>query len=174
MAFLSVAVAVLTALVLIDLVLSGAVIRRLRDTEKQLVEITTPPETGMTPGEPMPDFVSSDGDLSRPNLVNIPTLLCFFSASCRHCPVQAERLAERADEIAGRGITVVSILAVSEGDADELTPLLQKAGRLISGTGSGELMSTFKAEATPTFLLFDQHGVLSANEHSIDEVLGGK
>ncbi|MDI6097440.1 TlpA disulfide reductase family protein [Actinoplanes sp. NEAU-A12] len=174
MVFLSVAVVILTALVLIDLVLTGAVIRQLRDTEKQLVEMNTPPDTGMAPGELMPEFVSPDSDLSRTDLAGKRTLVAFFSTGCRHCPAQAERLAERADEIAGRGITVVSVLGVSEGDTEELSPLLRKAGRLITENGSGEVAGAFRAFSTPTLLVFGEDGVLVANGHSLDEVLGGR
>jgi hypothetical protein len=174
MVFLSVAVAVLAGLVLIDLVLSAAVIRRLRDTEQQLIEIMTPPETGMTPGEPMPDFVLPGGEFSRADLTGRPALVAFFSASCRHCPAQAERLAERADELADKGVAVVSVLSASDGAADDLSPLLRKAGRLVGENGAGELMRAFHAEHTPTFLMFDRAGLLLANGHGLDEVLGGK
>ncbi|MEV4282242.1 peroxiredoxin family protein [Actinoplanes xinjiangensis] len=174
MVFLSVAVAVLTALVLIDLVLTGAVIRRLRDTEKQIVEMNTPPDTGMAPGETLPEFTAPDGGLSRADLAGKRSLVAFFSAGCRHCPAQAERLAERADEIAGRGITVVSVLGVSEDAGEELAPLLRKAGSLIVEKGFGDVAAAFRTTSTPTLLVFGEDGVLVANGHSLDEVLGGE
>ncbi|GAA0445634.1 hypothetical protein Aca07nite_03480 [Actinoplanes capillaceus] len=174
MALLSVAVAVLTALVLLDLILTGAVIRRLRETEKRLIEITTPPDTGMRPGDPMPEFTSPDGGLSRADLAGTQALIGFFSAGCHHCPAQADRLAARADDLAAMGITVVSVLTVTAGDTDELSPRLEKAGRLIVETGTSDMMNAFQAEATPTFLLFDDAGVLLNREHGLDDVLGGK
>ncbi|GIE99577.1 peroxiredoxin family protein [Paractinoplanes rishiriensis] len=172
MVLLSVAVAILTVLVLIDLVLSAAVIRRLRDTERQLVEITTPPQTGMAPGEAMPDFTAEGGDFSRADLAGRAALVAFFSSGCRHCPAQAERLAERADDLAARGVTVVSVLGV--GDDDELSPLLRKAGRLVTEPGFGPLAGAFQVDSTPTLLMFDEAGVLVANGHGVDEVLGGR
>lgn len=174
MALLSVAVAVLTALVLLDLVLSAAIVRRLRETEKQLIEITTPPDTGMTPGDQMPDFLSSDGQVARSDLVGTRSLVAFFSDDCRHCPTQAERLAQRADEIAGSGLTVVSVLHVAGGSAEDLTPLLSKAGHLILENGTDELMNVFRADSTPTFLMFDDAGVLLRKGHGVDEVLDGE
>jgi hypothetical protein len=127
----------------------------------------------MMPGEPMPDFAVPGADLTRAELTGRPTLIGFFSTSCKHCPAQAERLGERADEIAGSGTTLISVLNTAEGD-DTLSPALRKAGRLISETGPGGLASAFHAEATPTFLLFDEAGVLRAVGHGLDEVLAGR
>ncbi|MFC7533002.1 peroxiredoxin family protein [Actinoplanes sp. GCM10030250] len=174
MAFLSVAVAILTALVLVDLVLTGAVIRRLRDTEKQIVEMNTPPDTGMTPGERLPAFASPDGELTGADLAGKRSLVTFFSAGCRHCPAQAERLAEMADDIAGRGFTVVSVLGVAEGEDEQLSPLLRKAGPLIVENNFGEVAGAFRVTSTPTVLVFGEDGVLVANGHDLDEVLGGR
>jgi hypothetical protein len=173
MIFLSVAVAVLASLVLVDLVLTAAVIRRLRDTERQLGEITTPPDTGMALGDPMPGFTAPDGGITRSGLAGGPALVGVFSAGCRHCPAQAQRLAERAGQLSGRDITVLSVLGLSDGDADELSPLLRKAGHVVVEKGGGELAGTFQVEATPTFLLFDEAGVLVAKGHDLDEVVSG-
>ena len=173
MIFLSVAVAVLASLVLVDLVLTAAVIRRLRDTEARLDEITTPPDTGMALGDPMPEFTAPDGGVSRAGLAGGLSLVGVFSAGCRHCPAQARRLAESSDRLLGRGITVVSVLGLSDGDADELSPVLRKAGNVIVEKGGGELAGTFRVEATPTFLLFDEAGVLVAKGHDLDEVVSG-
>jgi thiol-disulfide isomerase/thioredoxin len=174
MGLLSVAVAILAVLVLLDLVLSAVVIRRLRAAERQLIEITTPSETGLVPGESMPDFVSADGRLSRADLVGKPSLVGFFADNCRHCPPEAERLVERADEIADRGVAVVSVIGTSDDGSDDLIPLLRKAGRLVIEGGSGELKGAFRAGATPTLLMFDDAGVLVASSPRVDELLGGE
>jgi hypothetical protein len=161
-------------LVLVDLVLSFAIIRRLRETETTLIEMTTPPASGMAPGEPMPEFVSQNGELSSADLAGEPVLLGFFSPSCRHCPAQAEQLAERADEITGKGVRVVSVLTVADGAPDDLSPTLRKAGTLITESDPGVLMAAFGAEATPSLLMFGDDGRLLAKGHAVDEVLASR
>jgi hypothetical protein len=174
MVLLSVALAILAVLVLVDLVLSAGVIRRLRAAERKLIEISTPPETALALGESMPDFVSADGRLTRADLVGKPSLVAFFSDNCHLCPPQAERLVERADEIANQGVAVVSVMGTSDDGSDDLIPLLRKAGRLVIEGGSGELKGAFRAGPPPALLMFDDAGVLVATSRRVDEVLGGE
>jgi hypothetical protein len=172
MALLSVIVAVLTVLVFVNLVLSAAIIRRLRETETTLIELRTPPETGMPIGSRMPEFRSANGELNRGDLAGEPAVIAFFSTGCSHCPAQAEQLAARADEVAGTGTRVVSVLAVAEGTTDDLTPTLRKAGLLLTESGPDGLMATFGETATPSFLLFDAEGQLTRKGHQLSDVLG--
>jgi cytochrome oxidase Cu insertion factor (SCO1/SenC/PrrC family) len=172
MAILSVIVAVLTALVLVDLVLSAAIIRRLRETEATLIDLRTPPDTGLPVGATIPDFSTGDDGLSRDDLAGGPALVAFFSTGCSHCPAQAARLASRADELTGDGTRVVSVLTVSEGRADNLSPVLEKTGTLVTESDPGYLTAVFGETATPSFLLFDADGRLTRRGHELSDVLG--
>ncbi|MDG4828968.1 redoxin domain-containing protein [Solwaraspora sp. WMMD1047] len=174
MALLSVAVIVLTVLVLIDLVLSAAIIRRLRETEAKITEMNTPPESGIMLGEPMPEFETDGGELTHADLAGGPALVGFFSAGCRHCPTQAERLADRAPEITGTGVRVVSVLTSGDGATEDLAPTLRKAGTVIVEPDSAAMMATFREGATPTFLMFGGDGRLLARGHDLGAVLDGK
>jgi hypothetical protein len=171
---LSVAVIVLAVLVLIDLVLSAAIIRRLRETEAKITEMNTPPESGIMLGEPMPEFETHDGELTHANLAGAPALIGFFSAGCRHCPTQAERLADRAAEIAATGVRVVSVLTSGDEATEDLSPMLRKAGTLIAEPDSATMMTAFREGATPTFLMFGGDGRLLARGHELGAVLDGK
>lgn len=171
MLFLSIAVAVLAALVLVDLVLTGAIVRRLRETEAKLIEMTTPPASGLSLGAAMPEFASPDGQVSSADLAGGPVLIGFFSAGCRHCPAQAEALADRAEQIRARGVRVVSFLSVGEDASDELAPLLRKAGLLVTGGDQNALMTTFEVQGTPAFLSFGADGRLAMRGHELTEVL---
>jgi len=172
--FLAVAVAVLAALVIVDLVLSAAIIRRLRETEAKLIETTTPPASGLPIGAAMPEFASPDGQVSSSDINGGPALIGFFSAGCRHCPAQAEALADRADEMAGSGLRVVSFLTVGEGMTDELAPMLRKAGPLIVEGDPNVMMATFQVQGTPAFAMFGADGRLVAHGHDLNEVLSSR
>lgn len=169
---LTAAVVVLTVLVLVDLLLSAAIIRRLRDTEAQLADALPPTRTGLRNGTPMPDFSSADGSLTRADVAGTPVLIGFFSTGCRYCPAQAEQLAHRAAEITGRGIRVVNVLTVIDEEvADDLTPVLEKSGTVVTEHGPGGLMAAFSVGGTPTFLLYDRQGSLLGNGHTVDAPL---
>ncbi|MEU8390977.1 TlpA disulfide reductase family protein [Micromonospora sp. NPDC048843] len=174
MLFLSTAVAILAALVLVDLALSAAVIRRLRETEAKLIEMNSPPASGLSVGTTLPEFVSPDGQVSSADLAGSPTLIGFFSAGCRHCPAQAEKLADRAEEFGGTGVRVVSFLTVGEGMTDELGPTLRKAGLLVMDDSPSAVMAAFQVQGTPSFVLFDADGRLAARGHDLSEVLGSR
>jgi AhpC/TSA family len=171
MALLAAAVAALAALVLIDLVLSAAIIRRLRGTEERIDELTAPPVSGLMVGENMPEFVTPDGGLTRADLAGEQALIAFFATGCRHCPGQARQLADRAPRLAGAGIRVLSVVTVAPGDVDELTATLHEAGRVVTETGSATMMGAFHEQATPSFLLFGVAGHLLARGHDLDALL---
>jgi hypothetical protein len=169
---LTAAVIVLTVLVLVDLLLSAAIIRRLRDTEAQLADAMPSTQPGLKTGTPMPDFSSADGSFTRADVAGVPVLIGFFSTGCRYCPAQAEQLAHRSSEIAGRGIRVVNVLTVLDEDGpDDLTPVLEKSGTVVTEHGPGGLMAAFSVSGTPTFMLFDGHGTLLGNGHTLDAPL---
>ncbi|MEU4550605.1 thiol-disulfide isomerase/thioredoxin [Micromonospora violae] len=174
MLFLSTAVAILAALVLADLALSAAVIRRLRETEAKLIDMTSPPASGLPIGSPIPHFVSPDGQVSNADLAGSPVLFGFFSAGCRHCPAQAEALADRSQEIASTDVRVLSFLSVGEDAADELGPTLQKAGLLVIDDSPSAVMAAFQVQGTPSFVLFGADGRLAARGHDLSEVLGSR
>jgi hypothetical protein len=169
---LTTAVLVLAVLVLLDLLLSVAIVRRLRDHEAQLAEALPATAPGLRTGTPMPEFTSADGSLTRTDLLGSPVLLGFFSTGCRYCPAQAEQLAHRATEIAARDLRVVNVLTVTdETAADDLSPVLEKSGTVVTEHGPGGLMATFSVSGTPSFLLFDGRGTLLGTGHTVDEPL---
>lgn len=172
MLLLTAAVVALTVFVLIDLLLSAAIIRRLRDTEARLEEITPSARPGLMTGTAMPDFRDAGGSFTSADVAGTPLLLAFFATGCRYCPTQAEQLAHRKAEIDGLGIRVVSVLTVIDDAApDDLTPTLEKSGLVVTEHGPGGLMATFSVTGTPTFLLYDRSGTLLGSGNAVHEVL---
>lgn len=172
MTLLTAAVIVLTVVVAIDLVFSAAVIRRLRQIELRISDLSPNTSASLAIGSPLPEFTSESGELTRADLVG-PTLIGFFSAGCRYCPTQAEQLAHRAGEFEESGVRVVSILTIDEDVEDEISPTLRKAGLLITERGPGAVMAAFAVSSTPTFLLYDDAGRLVSQGHSITDAIPG-
>lgn len=157
--------AVLTVAVAADLLLSGAVLRRLRDLEARLDRDAAP--VGLPLGAPLPAAALRH----HPDLATTPLLVGFFSTTCRYCPDQAALLAERAAAYTGAGIRIVSVVVTAPGDdATTLTGVLDAAGPVIVETGPGELMPAFGTAGTPAFLHFDAAGTLAARGVTVDDV----
>ncbi|MEU0550770.1 TlpA disulfide reductase family protein [Micromonospora sp. NPDC005979] len=174
MVFLSTAVAILAALVLADLALTAAVVRRLRETEMKLIDMNSPPASGLPLGAAIPEFTAPGGQISRADLVGSPTLIGFFSAGCRHCPGQAAKLADRAEEIASGGVRVISFLTAPEESTEDLGPTLRKAGLLVMDDTPSAVMAAFQVQGTPTFVMFGADGRLAARSHDLGEVLSSR
>ena len=170
MALLTAAVIVLTVLVAVDLVLSAAVIRRLKETEARLEEITGGAMPGPEIGSALPEL-TEDAPLAQSDLLGAPTILGFFATGCRYCPPQADALLQKSAVLEQAGIRVISVLVVAEGQEDELTPTLDKAGRLVTEVAPGTLKDTFGVMGTPTFLRYDASGVLTAQGNALGDVL---
>jgi hypothetical protein len=170
MVLLSVAVAALAVVVIVDLVLSTAVVRRLRELEERIGDATAPPPSGPAVGTAMPQFVTADGTLSQADLIGGDVLVGFFATGCRFCPAQAEQLAGRTGELAG--VRVVSVIT-EQGESDaELETSLRAAGRMITEEAPGVTMRAFGVSATPTFLLYGDDGLLTARGNELRDLLG--
>ena len=170
MPLLTAAVIVLTALVAVDLVLSGAIIRRLRETEARLAEMTGGSAPGPELGSPLPEL-PADSELRQSDLLGASTIIGFFATGCRYCAPQAEALLGKSEILEHDGVRVISVLALADDAEDELTPTLDKAGRLVTQVWPGTLKETFGVSATPTFLRYDAAGILAAYGNTLGDVL---
>jgi thioredoxin-related protein len=64
------------------------------------------------------------------------------------------------------------VLTVIDDEApDDLTPVLEKSGTVVTEHGPGGLMATFSVTGTPTFLLYDRNGTLLGSGNALEEAL---
>ncbi|WP_433045876.1 peroxiredoxin family protein [Dactylosporangium sp. CS-033363] len=150
------AVIVLTVLVVLDLLLTTAVIRRLRTYEeragsagpaRELIEIS----------------VGAEVPLAEPALIGRRTLVGFFSTTCRPCVLEAAELAGRQERLAAAGIVAVPVLTMYGGtDPNGLAEALGRVGTVIAEAPGGAVVSAFGAKATPSYALVDPDGRVAA------------
>jgi len=165
MPVLTAAVVILSVLVVFDLVLTTAVIRRLR-----AIESTDPRQViAIAVGAAVPDF-SAPG-LDRTALLGRRTLLGFFSTTCAPCATEAPELVRRGERLAGEGIAVVPVLMVSAGtEPGPIAGVLAGAGPLVTEAPGGPVATAFGAQATPSYVLVDPDGTVAA-KGTIDDCL---
>ncbi|SCE68196.1 hypothetical protein GA0070607_0323 [Micromonospora coriariae] len=170
MALLTVAVVLVAALGLLNLILLLGVIRRLREHTDLLSDQQGQPpavmlEVGSIPG----DFVSTTVDgrvLGRADLPPM-TLVAFLSPSCEHCEEQLPLLVERARTMPG-GPEHVWIVVVGKGPetepyADRFTGL----ATVFVEPGTGALPLAFGVKGFPAFGLLDERGIVASTAFGI-------
>jgi hypothetical protein len=168
MPILAAAVIVLTVLVVIDLALTTAVIRRLRVFEANAAA-ARPDVIEIAIGAEVPDFRAAE--LDRATLLGRRTLLGFYSTTCAPCVAEAPELVRRGPRLAGDGITVVPVLMVPPGtDPGALAGVLAGAGPVITEPPGGPVATAFGAQATPSYVLVDPDGRVAA-KGTIDDCL---
>jgi peroxiredoxin len=174
---LSVAVVVLAVLVLLDLSLTAAVIRRLR----VLGERSSVPDAGGLPvGAAVPAFdvtAVDGGSLSHEVLSGRRSLVAFYSTRCPGCREQAPGFAAEAGRLAAEGVQVLPVLMANGSDRDEaerdgLLELLAGTGRLVVD-GEGALAGAFAVRATPSYFTVGPDGRVTGKGLRLAESLEG-
>jgi hypothetical protein len=162
MSILAAAVVVLTVLVVVDLVLTTAVIRRLRTYESGGGSVGAPPETiDLAVGAEVPEF-AGDG-VDRAALHGRRTLVGFFSTTCQPCTTEAAELVRREPGLTAAGITAVPVLMMNGGtDPNGLAAVLAGAGPVVAEPPGGAVATAFGAKATPSYVLVDPDGRVAA------------
>ncbi|MBD5784982.1 TlpA family protein disulfide reductase [Cellulosimicrobium terreum] len=161
MPVLTAAVVVLTVLVLLNLALTGAVIRRLRVDAaaagglRESASGVVPTPLDLPVGAVVPPFAAAgeDGEiLTRDDLLGARTLVAFSSTTCAACVTQAPGLVAESELLAGQGIVVVPVL-VGEDDTHDLAAKLRPAGPLVREPHGGPCSAAFGLRGTPSYAL---------------------
>ncbi|MFF9868659.1 TlpA family protein disulfide reductase [Streptomyces sp. NPDC013953] len=148
MPFLIAAVVLVGALCLFDLLLTFAVLRRLREHTAELERLAGRPgfssyDPGMLVGHRLPEAARAHG----------ATLVAFFDAQCDTCHDHAPKFAARARRH--------SALAVVSGDgarAGELIGAVGPDAMVMRGDDAHAVADDLGIQAFPTFVLVDPDG----------------
>jgi hypothetical protein len=172
---LTVTVITLTVLVLFNMALSFAIIRRLREHEDRFGTSTPVAVGGPEPGDPMPavETRATDGSPVRTEaLRGRRTLIGFFSTTCSACTVTAPRFSEEARKLTGEGIQVIAVLSsAGNGDDAALRGMLGQSAQLVVEAPGGVLATAFSPRALPSFFLVDPQGRVAAKGLTMDSCL---
>src|SRR5215472_11461569 len=168
-------VALVGAVALLNLLLTVAVIRRLRDHESRLAAQTgSAAGPNLLPvGRPVPKFDAVDVDgtaVSRESLAAGPALVAFLRTGCQPCErLLPELIAYAAATSAGRG----RVFAVVTGrDAASLVQRLGEVATILSGAEADRVAEAFTVTGFPTLYAL-QDGAVWAAGSSIGQVSAG-
>lgn len=150
---------VLTALVLVDLVLSLGIIRRLRDHEQRLAAfpmLSSP--GGLAVGQPVPEFsvMSTDGvELTRSWFDDATTVVAFVAPGCQGCDEQRSALDNYLAAAGAAGVQrVVAVSAFGgEDGSGEIVQGFEGTARVVVGGPGDGLEAAFAVTAFPSHFL---------------------
>lgn len=170
MPYLVAAVVLVGLLCAADLLLTMAVVRRLREHTRQLAELPAggaPPEL-LPVGSPLPTFAgqSVDGDAVDSETAQ-PALVAFLSTTCRSCAEQLPELVRflREGDVA-RGRSIVVVAGTDSADGEHLVDELRPVATVIREPRHGPVCHAFSTEIFPSFYLVAD-GVVTANTISV-------
>jgi hypothetical protein len=161
-AVLTAAVCVLTVFVLINLVVTAGLVRRLRE---QALSAPAYDAGGPAVGAPAPAVTATtaDGRDVEVAAAGRPTLVAFFATSCTACSREAPGFAARTAEFRAQGLTVVTVLERRPGDDDgPLAAALEAVEHLVREDMPGPVLSAFEVAATPAFFLLAADGTVQS------------
>ncbi len=169
------ALGAVSLVLVIDLALSIAIIRRLREVAQSLGTrgsvSTAAVERGLAPGEPLPAFaaVTTDGeDILSAHLIRKGALIAFFAAECDACRQHMSELRRVLDQSGRQPNTLV----VVDGDAHAGFDLISRAeqfGQVVSEPNDGPLSRLFRVGVFPTFFVVGDSEVIGMRTHAARE-----
>ncbi|MFG1865863.1 TlpA family protein disulfide reductase [Microbispora bryophytorum] len=166
MAVLVAAVVLLGGLVLVNLLLTGAVIRRLRKITKDSLAGAVPGNPGLAVGAEVPAFSAltvSDTKVTADDFVGERTLVGFFSTDCPHCLPKAPVFVTTARDAAADGVRVLAVVVEGERrPAELLAALTGDVSVVVEGEG-GAMAEAFEVRAFPSFFLVGPDGTVAGS-----------
>ncbi|MFY1691400.1 TlpA disulfide reductase family protein [Plantactinospora sp. WMMB782] len=163
MPYLVTAVVLACALGTLNLLLTLAVVRRLREHTELLANHASHAdngiiEAGQTPG----DFVAADTDdrpVRRGDLSG-DVLVTFFSPNCPACTDALPRFATQAAEFPGGRDQVLAVVTGDGPEVSEMAGRLTGVARVVLDGVDGGLAAAFQARAFPCWCLLDSTGTV--------------
>lgn len=174
------ALVILTALTLLNLLLTFGVIRRLREYAP-LLDQSGPPVT-LAVGTQVPDFTAQSADgavVTAATLRGAGGLVMFLAPDCSGCQEQLPAVREKLTEAAASPLTILVVLTrlrpssePDDADAAELEEALRvvdQRAMIVHEPLDGPVQSTFQVAAFPAFYVVDDAGrVASAGNGAAD------
>lgn len=161
MTFLLIAAVVLIgALAVLDLLLTLAVLRRLR--AQAVRQDAGDPDLSLRDlvGRPLPDTPAA----------GTPALVALLSGSCPSCSVQAPAFSRYAEREPGGPDAVLAVVSGDGEPARRLAALVAGSATVVTEPEQGPMTSALGVEVFPTFLRVDGAGRIVAATSSLEEL----
>ncbi|MGC4895992.1 TlpA disulfide reductase family protein [Micromonospora sp. DT31] len=157
----------------LNLLLTFAVIRRLRANAAATASGSGSDFTGAVPaaGERPDTFVARDLDGAvLDDEANPATLVGFFSTGCEACVEQLPTFVRHAADSPGGRARTVAVVQGDETQADSFLRELTPVARVVLESGSSPVSTAFRIGAFPSWVLLDTDGAVRDSGVGLDRL----
>jgi thiol-disulfide isomerase/thioredoxin len=160
MAYLAAAVIAVAALGLVNLLLTLAVIRRLRQHTELLLDRSEPVGDGVVAvGERPAEFATVDIE-GLPVPGDGPRLVGFFSPQCKPCKETLPAFVEQAARYPQGRSRVLAVVTGDGPEVAEFTSDLSRVAQVVVESLDGPVTRAFQVSGYPAWCVLDEHGVV--------------
>jgi thiol-disulfide isomerase/thioredoxin len=169
MPYLVAAVVIVGAVATLNLILTTAIVRRMRVYERDRPS-RSPLEMlgGLLPGAPLPTFTGTPvagGALTDGDLRGRPAAVAFLSTDCPGCVEHAPQFAAAARATLARGGRAVAVIIEGTEPVDALTAAVGPATAVYEPMQpAGPMTRAFDVKSFPTFFVIDEAGTIASRE----------
>jgi cytochrome oxidase Cu insertion factor (SCO1/SenC/PrrC family) len=169
MSVLGIGVTVVGIVALLNLLLTLAVIRRLREHDRRLPTTSPgrfPTRAILPPGADIGDFTAVDTDGRRVSSTDLtgPAVVGFFTAECAPCKALLPEFVGRVRDLGRPPWSVLAVIVVDpEDDVTEHRRLLAPVARVVVEAPHGSIQTAFGADAYPAIAIVDARGTVVAS-----------
>jgi peroxiredoxin len=170
MIYLALAVVLVGVLCLLNLVLSLAIIRRLRRQTEQDAQGVQSSRVTLPKGTPLPEFTAMTTDdvpLSTVDLRDDRAVIAFFAATCQPCHTALPEFADLARTHPGGPKHVLAVVNGSGPEADEFVEALSGLAHVVVEPELGPVAQAFSVTVFPAFYLADEDGRIVAGTPTV-------
>lgn len=164
MSFLVAAVVLIGVITILNLLLTMAVIRKLRNTASTGAERVAPPDLPELPaGSRVPVFhgeAISGETVSAQTTAGSAAVFAFFDTGCSACKPTVPKLIEYAKKNALPAGQVIAVVGDDGGDASEYVSELGGTATVIVEETMGNMARAFSIHGFPAFVIADADGVV--------------
>ncbi|WBQ01971.1 TlpA family protein disulfide reductase [Kribbella sp. CA-293567] len=171
------ALVLLGLLLVLNLLLTTAVIRKLRRHDELLRDFDGSAPLSVLPqirvGAPVPDFTTeaTDGQLTEADLRSTETLIAFAAPGCGGCEAARPRLIEMLEARRRRGEAGIVVIADDEGDGGTLVGEFSAHARVIvEHPADGAIHQALGIAMYPNYVLVGADGRVTRVGGDLDEI----
>lgn len=174
MTLLSIAVALVAMLCLVDLVLTLGVVRRLRDHSERLALLQgyqADEETVCKPGSAVDPFTTTSTTGEAVSLADLaePTLVGFFAPDCPSCEEKLPSFVSYARAFPGGKRRTLAVVAGEAGGVKYRTALAEVAAAVVVERELGPVQKAFGTSGFPAFAVVVD-GVVVQSTHDVADL----
>jgi hypothetical protein len=163
MPFLVAAIVLIGAIAALNLLLTVAMIRRLRETAVR--PVAPPPDLPELPaGSRVPAFHAeavSGETVTNESLTGSAAIFAFLDTGCSSCKSSLPKLVAYADANGLKPGQVIAVVGDAEGDTAAYLSLLDGVATVIVEETLGPVARAFSIDGFPAFVLSDADGVVT-------------